>query len=103
MHKNTGMNAKGLEIRLVSSHARKLVENGENKGESDEEEGLGRRGEEGTKEKDDERAVATGPQGCSAASCVFVVELMTGLRSQKTTGISALLPGFIHPRSSLGI
>lgn len=58
-----------------------------------------RRGEEGTKEKDDERAVATGPQGCSAASCVFVVELMTGLRSQKTTGISALLPGFIHPRS----
>lgn len=59
------MNAKGPEIRLVSSHAREK-ELGENKGESDEEEGLGRSGEEGTKE-DDERAVATGPQGCSAA------------------------------------
>lgn len=69
-----------------------MLENGKNNDESDEKERLGRRrGEEGTKEKADERTMVAG-----LASSLFVVELMTGIKESEDYR-DPCSPSTLHP------
>lgn len=92
------MNAKCLQ---TGSHSCKrikkerLLENSPNKGVSDKNEGLGRGGEEGTKEKADERPVAT-----RRARSRFVVEIMTGIRDSGDHR-DLRSPSMLHPSQEI--
>lgn len=94
------MNSKCLQ---TGSHSRQRIkkerclENSPNKGESHKKkEGSGRGGEEGTKEKADERPAAT-----RQARSGFVVEIMTGIRDPGDHR-DLRSPSTLHPSQEIG-